>query len=184
MLVCTTTPDEQAPVMMEPIGRHMVDLIGWVAPWRPHSTGDLYLCPQPLLTLPGKQVFMQVSPSKLSRCPRQNFGSSYDSDTLGHYSDAEYLPLSQGLHVTSDPFAEVTQHITNGRKRKNQWHRWSQEVIPSLLNPYFRYLRLSRSLKTWPEIVQTFCDSACTSRHLTVTLVTFEGMFVIFVDIC
>jgi hypothetical protein len=179
------TPDEeQAPVTMEPIGRHTVDLMGWVAPRRPRSTGGLYLRPQPLLTLPGKRVFTQVSPSKLSSRPRQNFSSSYASDTPGHYSDVEYLPLSQGLHVTSDPFAEVTHEITNGKKRKKQWHRWSQEVIPSLLNPYFRYLRLSQSLKTRPEIVETFCSSACNSRHLTVTLVTFEGMSDIFVDTC
>ncbi|OAX33609.1 hypothetical protein K503DRAFT_794452 [Rhizopogon vinicolor AM-OR11-026] len=45
-----------------------------------------------------------------------------------------------------------------------------------MLNSYFCYLQLSQSLKTWPEIVETFCDSSCNSHHLTVMLVTFEGL--------
>jgi hypothetical protein len=167
---------------MQSTGRHTVDLKDWVAPRRPRSTSGLYLGPQPLLTLPGGQVFTQISPSKLNLHSRQSFHSSYDSDALGDAPDVEYLPLSQGLHVTSDPFSEVTRVNTNVKKRKKQWHQWSQEVIPSLLKPYFRYLRLSQSLKSRPETVQTFCHSNCNSRHLTVTLVTFEGMFEIIVD--
>jgi hypothetical protein len=65
--------EEQALVQM--VGRHTVDLKDWEAsrPRRSRGTRDLYLPPQPLLTLPGKRVFTQVSPLKLTPRPRQDF---------------------------------------------------------------------------------------------------------------
>jgi hypothetical protein len=182
----TIPEDEQPPVPTQAIGPQMIDLKDWAVsrPRRPRGAGGLYLPPQPLLTLPGKRVFTQVSPSKSSPHPPQIQRSSRDLDVLGDTPDVEYLPLSQGLHVTSDPFVEVVRGNTNGKKWKKQWLRWSQEVIPSLLNPYFRYLRLSQSLKIRPEVVQSSCDNMCNYRHLTVTLVTFEGIYDLLVDIC
>jgi hypothetical protein len=176
---------EEEQALVPVLGRHTVDLKDWEAsrPRRPRGTRDLYLPPQPLLTLPGKRVFTQVSPLKLTPRPRQDFREPSDLDAIGDTPDIDYLPLSQGLHVTSDPFSEVIRENTNGRKRKKQWDRWSQEVIPSLLNPYFRYLRLSRSLKTRPKVVQTFCHGTCNCRCLAVTLVTFEGTFDLILNI-
>ena len=174
----TLSPIPEEEVASGPVlGRHTVDLKDWATsrPRRSRGTRDLYLPPQPLLTLPGQRVFTQVSPIKLARCPPEDSRKSYDIDANGDTLNVDYLLLSQGLHVTSDPFSDITHENTNGRKRKKQWHRWSQEVIPSLLNPYFRYLRLSQSLKTRPNVVQTFCGSTCNYRGLAVTLVTFEG---------
>ena len=165
---------EEGHALVPMLGRYTVGLEDWEAscPRRSRGTRDLYLPPRPLLTLPGKRVFTQVSPLKSTPRPRQDSREPSDLDTIGDTPD---IPLSQGLHVTSDPFSEVIRENTNGRKRKTQWHRWSQEVIPSLLNPYFHYLRLSQSLKTRPKVVQTFCHSMCNCRCLAVTLVTFEG---------
>ena len=118
---------------------------------------------------------MQVSPIKFSPCPHQNSRESYDLNAIGDVPKVGYLPLSQGLHITPDPFSDVTHGSTNGKRHKKQWYRWSQEVIPSLLYPYFHYLRLSQSLKIRLDIMQTFCNSMCNCRHLMVMLVTFEG---------
>jgi hypothetical protein len=181
----TIPEDKQLSVSTQATGPQTIDLKDWAVSRlrRPRGARGLYLPPQPLLTLPGKRVFTQVSPSKSSPHPFQIQRSSRDLDALGDAPDVEYLPLSQGLHVTSDPFPEVVRGNTNGKKRKKQWLRWSQEVIPSLLNPYFHYLRLSQSLKTRPEVMRSSCDSMCNYRHLTVTLVTFEGIFDFLVDI-
>jgi hypothetical protein len=124
----TIPEDKQPPVPTQAIGPQIINLKDWAVsrPWRPRGAGGLYLPPQPLLTLPGKRIFTQVSPSKSSPHPPQIQRSSCNLDVLGDTPDVEYLLLSQGLHVTSDPFVKVVRGNTNGKKRKKQWLRWSQ----------------------------------------------------------
>ncbi|KIK74892.1 hypothetical protein PAXRUDRAFT_97411, partial [Paxillus rubicundulus Ve08.2h10] len=68
---------------------------------------------------------------------------------------------------------------TNGlQKKTNQWHRWSQDIIPTLIAPYLVYLRQTEWLCLTTDIQAASPDPpACTSSHnhsLTVMCVLFD----------
>ncbi|KAF8833363.1 hypothetical protein BDN67DRAFT_869037, partial [Paxillus ammoniavirescens] len=54
-------------------------------------------------------------------------------------------------------------------KRQNQYCRWSQDVIPTLLRPYMQYVRVTGSLSTVDNVVVPPCVHSCASRQLQVT---------------
>ncbi|KAG2336560.1 hypothetical protein BDR05DRAFT_896532, partial [Suillus weaverae] len=64
-------------------------------------------------------------------------------------------------------------------KKQNQWQRWSQEVIPSLIEPYLAYCQQSQSLQSNPDLGlltrdNLHCSAFCRLRSLAVTCVLFD----------
>ncbi|KAG2158535.1 uncharacterized protein EDB93DRAFT_1237909 [Suillus bovinus] len=91
--------------------------------------------------------------------------------------------------VLSIPIAgPSTQPPHNGQHRLvtssmkiNQWRRWTNKVIPSLIAPYLAYLRKSTSLRNrielQPDKVAAFqCRSSCRRRALKITCILFNHM--------
>ncbi|KAG2050299.1 hypothetical protein BDR06DRAFT_984071 [Suillus hirtellus] len=55
--------------------------------------------------------------------------------------------------------------MATSQKRANQWHRWSQEVIPSLLIPYLSYIQRTSAL---------LCIAGCRTQSITVACMHFN----------
>ncbi|KAG1745669.1 hypothetical protein EDB19DRAFT_1894353 [Suillus lakei] len=71
----------------------------------------------------------------------------------------------------------------------NQWQRWTNEVIPSLIAPYLTYLCKSTSLRDrielQPDGVATFqCKSSCRRRVLDITCILFNYIEILRIDCC
>ncbi|KAG2144232.1 hypothetical protein DEU56DRAFT_870390 [Suillus clintonianus] len=71
-------------------------------------------------------------------------------------------------------------------KKFNQWQRWSNEVIPSLIGPYLKYQRESSSLCHRPGLQSgdVQCRASCHRRTLEVTCVFFDYLEVLNIDCC
>ncbi|KAG1882127.1 hypothetical protein F4604DRAFT_1577604, partial [Suillus subluteus] len=59
-------------------------------------------------------------------------------------------------------------------KKQNQWQRWSEEVIPSLISPYICYIWRSSSLQSIPDLHCTtrdypHCSGFCCLQTLAIT---------------
>jgi hypothetical protein len=139
---------------------------------RPRQTRklNLYLpAPPPLLVLPGRQ-----------RLTQQNFcrplSASRTSVTQEDITD-EVL-FSDSLHFSNDP---IGRRLTSSQKRANQWHRWSEDVILSLLVPYLSYIQQTSVLRytNAPGEAQqdlAVCQAGCRTRSITVACVHFDGV--------
>ncbi|KIM66636.1 hypothetical protein SCLCIDRAFT_110141, partial [Scleroderma citrinum Foug A] len=62
--------------------------------------------------------------------------------------------------------------------------RWSDEVIPSLIQPYLRYQRLSRKLRdpVTPQLL--ICKNNCVCHHLKVVCINFDNMHSVDLVVC
>ncbi|KAF8834073.1 hypothetical protein BDN67DRAFT_872830, partial [Paxillus ammoniavirescens] len=62
--------------------------------------------------------------------------------------------------------------------------RWSLEVIPSLIQPYLEYRRLSENLRN--EVIREIsaCDNGCSRRQLKVVRITFSGLEAVALTVC
>ncbi|KAH7903534.1 hypothetical protein BJ138DRAFT_966893, partial [Hygrophoropsis aurantiaca] len=60
-------------------------------------------------------------------------------------------------------------------KKQNQWRRWGQDVIPSLIAPYLAYLHQSKLLRRRPHpLASQGCTKGCNQKNLKVTCVLFD----------
>ncbi|KAG1723252.1 uncharacterized protein EDB91DRAFT_1008581, partial [Suillus paluster] len=74
-------------------------------------------------------------------------------------------------------------------KKRRQWWRWSEEVIPSLISPYLGYIRQSASLQSIPDLGcstggDSHCSGLCCPRSLAVTCVLFDCVFFVNISCC
>ncbi|KZP19915.1 hypothetical protein FIBSPDRAFT_680163, partial [Athelia psychrophila] len=70
-------------------------------------------------------------------------------------------------------------------KGKKQWVKWSTEVIPSLLQPYLRLLRVTDSLRNLHHNEELECTCGHTQlRKLTVTCLFFDALKEQSISIC
>ncbi|KAG1809896.1 uncharacterized protein HD556DRAFT_1428135 [Suillus plorans] len=81
-----------------------------------------------------------------------------------------------GLARTPTPHAAK---LLPSQKRANQWPRWSQDVIPSLLVPYLSYIQQTSVLRytNAPGEAQqdlAVCQAGCRTRSITVACVHFD----------
>lgn len=83
---------------------------------------------------------------------------------------------SMGLHIRESEASPDANRLRAKTKKERQWLKWSNEIIPSLLQPYLNYLRSTQSLREPPpddaelEIICT-CGK---ETSLKVTCVYFE----------
>ncbi|KAG2741777.1 hypothetical protein P692DRAFT_20879912 [Suillus brevipes Sb2] len=83
---------------------------------------NLYLpAPPPLLVLPRRQRLTQQN----FCCPLSASRTSVTQEDI-----TDEVLFSDSLHFSNDP---IGRRLTSSQKRANQWRRWSEDVIPSLL---------------------------------------------------
>jgi hypothetical protein len=138
---------------------------------RPRQTRalDLYLPgPPPVLIMPGRQRFTQQG---LCLPPAPRTVTPQDRDeTMNLFSDS--------LHFFNDP---GVRHLTSSQKKVNQWRRWSEDIIPSLLVPYLSYMQETSMLR-YANIVRqphgdaVACRAGCGTRNIKVVCVLFDSV--------
>ncbi|KAI6137137.1 hypothetical protein F5141DRAFT_1209452 [Pisolithus sp. B1] len=89
----------------------------------PPGTKALYLpVPPPIFILPGHQQFAQ-DPKAI---PDQLQQHSHQEDDVFNAVNKLHIECVQSL-----------SHPGGLQKWQNQWHQWSQDVLPTLIEPYF-----------------------------------------------
>jgi hypothetical protein len=129
---------------------------------------DLYLPgPPPVLIMPGRQCLTQRL--SLPSAPRMVTPQDRDGPTD---------PFSDSLYFFNDP---SVRHLTSSQKKTNQWRRWSEEVIPSLIVPYLAYMQ-ETSMLCYANIVRqphgdtVACHAGCGTCSIKVACVFFDSM--------
>ncbi|KAG2344778.1 hypothetical protein BDR05DRAFT_975323 [Suillus weaverae] len=137
---------------------------------RPRQTRklDLYLPgPSPVLIMPGHQRLTQHL--SLPSAPRMATPQDRDGPT--------------------DPFSDSLYFFNDPSKKTNQWRRWSEEVIPSLIVPYLAYMQETSMLR-YANIVQqphgdtVACHAGCGTRSIKVACVFFDSLSEINIIAC
>ncbi|KAG1887859.1 hypothetical protein F4604DRAFT_1675004 [Suillus subluteus] len=139
---------------------------------RPRQTRQLNLylpALPPVLVLPGRQRLTQQNFCHPSSAPR-TLVTQEDIDITNE------VLFSDSLHFSNDP---IGHRLTSSQKRANQWRRWSQDVIPSLLVPYLSYIQQTSALRYTNAPGQTqqdlgVCQAGCRTRNITVACVHFD----------
>ncbi|KAG2356502.1 hypothetical protein BDR07DRAFT_1300303 [Suillus spraguei] len=80
-------------------------------------------------------------------------------------------------------------HLSGLQKKQNQWRRWSEEVIPSLISPYLCYIQQSGSLQSihdlrCPTEEDSHCSQFCCPQTLAITCVLFDHACFISISCC
>ncbi|KAG1744082.1 uncharacterized protein EDB91DRAFT_1246963 [Suillus paluster] len=151
---------EAASAMQEELPPNTIVYEPWMnKAWQhPRKTRklDLYLPgPPPVLIMPGRQHLTQQSLS-LPSAPRTVTPQDHDGPTN---------PFSNSLHFFNDP---SVCHLTSSQKKTNQWRRWSEEVIPSLI----------------PHGDTVACHAGCETRSIKVAYVFFDSLSEINIIVC
>jgi len=140
----------------------------------------------PVLVLPGRQRFTQnvVSSSRHSIVQDENNPHPpIGADLLDIDPFIGDEPLfSDSLYMPDGPIDLPRQRLSSLQKKQNQWRRWSEEVIPSLISPYLSYIRQSASLQSIPDLGcstggDSRCSGFCRPQSLAVTCVLFDRAF-------
>ena len=151
---------------------------------RAPGTASLYLPVKCLVTLPGHHAFTQYLcvPSKQAQTGStpapgpstdpypHSGGTSYHSAELFYEGDL----LTDELQISQDQFSLPSR---NSCKKIRQWQQWSDEVIPSLIQPFLRYKRLSRKLHDPVSPQIPVCKNNCVCCHLKVMCINFDSKF-------
>ncbi|KAH7902955.1 hypothetical protein BJ138DRAFT_1021330 [Hygrophoropsis aurantiaca] len=81
---------------------------------------------------------------------------------------------------------ELPRPRLNGlQKKQNQWRRWAQDVLPSLIVPYLAYLRQSKSLRRRPDPpASQQCSKGCSQKNLEIICVLFDHLDTLQLLVC
>jgi hypothetical protein len=179
--------------------RHLVDAIAL-----PHTRrgqgmrGRASYLPESLLVLPNRRQYTHLpTATHDSRDTQQNASSS----TYSNYQNPDE-PSTDSLSLSDDPFADNDLHVPDRmhqvyitryesetpemrgerlqrqrQKKERQWAKWSNVVIPSLVQLYLNILHESESLRTTSNLeYNRQCDCARKSK-LSIVGVYFERKF-------
>ena len=94
----------------------------------------------------------------------------------------------EGLVDETDKLDDVLAREARAAKKQRQWRKWSEDVIPALLQPYMALLRETQGLRDVNSKRHVDSCAGCVKgRLLDVTCVYFESMQIIwciFIFIC
>ncbi|OAX31781.1 hypothetical protein K503DRAFT_787622, partial [Rhizopogon vinicolor AM-OR11-026] len=95
---------------------------------------------------------------------------------LEQEGDEATIPFSDSLHFSNDP---GSRRLTSSQKKANQWHRWSEDVIPRMVVPYLSYIQETLSLRhaNIPgecHVNDGECGTGCRTRSIKVACVLFD----------
>jgi hypothetical protein len=137
--------------------------------------------PELLLAVPGNDYTQQTLTSR-GRLPRSdgiNLASAKDSSfSVVDSADPGPDPIDD-IFVTDHVDTDELRHQRQRHKKQKQWLRWTNEVIPSLVQPYIHHLRISESLRSIPQYENTV--SRCNSgvRHLKIVCIYLDSKLTI-----
>ncbi|KIK24162.1 hypothetical protein PISMIDRAFT_646625, partial [Pisolithus microcarpus 441] len=77
-----------------------------------------------------------------------------------------------GLHISQDPFSSPSR---SAGKKMRQWQWWLCDVIPSLVQPYLSYWRLSNHFRNPVNYELPMCNCQL-SQRLKVICIHFDGL--------
>jgi hypothetical protein len=189
-----SAPPSDNPPPLTPTDSRLTTIIcePWMVRMRQAPRALHVSAPAPLLVLPGQQRFTQHTQASSRRSVAQD-GESNSYSAIGADSsdivpsdidpfiDNEPL-FSDSLYMPNRPIDPPRPRLSGLQKKQNQWRRWSQEVLPSLVTPYLAYIRQSDSLRSAPDLHcstrdESHCISICRPRPLAVTCVLFDHEF-------
>src|SRR5436190_4139361 len=126
---------------------------------------------------------MDTDPPRLLSEPGDEYTQVHDT----HYTPPDvfrdYTPvmggLNIGLQVATDASGDAVRQGALDKKRR-QWRKWVDEVIPTLVEPYLSLLHQTKSLRLdvpQGSVIERLGDCEHLSRPLQVICVYFESMF-------
>ncbi|KAI6016833.1 hypothetical protein BKA83DRAFT_4059403 [Pisolithus microcarpus] len=151
------------------------------------GTAGHYLPVESLLTLPGGRTFTQYPhvASDLRFHRDSTPSTTLPSRTSGRgeqgpSSDSAFDCLTDGLHISQDPLSSPSR---NSCRKTRQWQRWSQDIIPALIEPYLSYWRLSNRFQNPVDYELPTCNCQLT-RKLKVICIEFNGLRHVDLTVC
>ncbi|KAJ3714856.1 hypothetical protein C8R42DRAFT_590975 [Lentinula raphanica] len=137
---------------------------------------------QELLILPSHSYTQRFPLPK----PRGQVGFRYRLQTS---DDVEPAPLAHDgptadITISHDVGPALGNSSTHKKKRFAQSQRWNNEVIPSLVRPYLRLLRVSNNLADDPAWSVQECVCLNKPRSLDVVVLRFNKLERISLEIC
>ena len=151
----------------------------------PTSSGLFLSQPQYLITLPGR---VNLTHARLAR------GYSHPTH-VGHTDSPHDAPVVQpdvplvswedesgydninfmeGVLITHGPLTDLEKRTRQRLKKKRQWKKWYEDIIPTLVQPYLRLLRETQNLRNHPHTPTYSCACGTPARSLVVICVYFE----------
>ncbi|KAG1848659.1 hypothetical protein F4604DRAFT_1935230 [Suillus subluteus] len=117
----------------------------WMVCRKHRASRSYHSLAPPLLVLPGWQHFTQHIGSSSRRSLVQDQShphspSGADPPDIDPFVTDKPL-FSDFLYEPNGPINLPRPHLSGLQKKQNQWWRWSQEVVPSLIKPYLAYCR-------------------------------------------
>ena len=148
------------------------------------SQGQFVPGPRHILSVPGQDYVQHLSTTRgrPQKCLQQN--QTPDDSNINPSpdpADSSHIPTSDfdfmtDILITDPPETEEMRQERLRLKKRRQWVRWTQEVIPSLLQPHLRLLHKSNSLCNVSRLSTYQCTcGGSSSRSLTVVCVFFES---------
>ncbi|KZP06311.1 hypothetical protein FIBSPDRAFT_914718 [Athelia psychrophila] len=93
-----------------------------------------------------------------------------------------WVSFAHACHRMVDPDAAHEHYRTT---RASQWSKWTNVVVPSLIQPYFALCRRTTNLASVDREFTALCTcNKCSSRTLNVTCVYFDRIVQIALPIC
>lgn len=90
-------------------------------------------------------------------------------------NDIIYSLLDDNDDDDDDDVKDMLDNETENNKKKRQWRRWSEEIIPSLIEPYVDLLWKTDGLRDMDKVKGVSqCQQCNGSRQLEITCVFFE----------
>ena len=157
----TSTPD--SPSGSQSTKAHLIEIARYPHQPRPRKTKHLFL-PSPVahLVLPGRTRLTQVlNPNSESPSRRRRPTAGED--------DAESAVNSIFDNVFISP--TLDSDLNHHRRKENQFQKWTTEIIPSLLRPYWQLLRETDNLRNRPDDNTTVCTCGSPGRPIHVVVV-------------
>ena len=150
---------------------------------------DFSFIPGPLLSHPlskpaAKRPLIQLSQGQTLSQHHNLPANSNDRFQLGDPSGEEFqVSQEDDRHIEPfniyDAFNDVapnTQDSRNRRKKVNQVNTWLQKTLPSLIQPYMKWVHLSNNMHSSVRIPIKECTCGQADLALKVRVVYWEGM--------
>lgn len=144
---------------------------------RPRQSRNMFLPgPEHLFAVPGGDYTQQASTScgRLPRSAGINLASTRGSP-FSAADSADPVPLMDDIFVVDNTHSDELRRQHQRLKKQKQWLRWTNEVIPSLVQPHLHLLRISESLRSIPQYENALSRCNSDVRHLKIVCVYLDS---------
>ena len=128
-------------------------------PRRPYAFGDGSVGVEGRIYTP-EGLFSQVLPAT-------GAAGKVSGPTVEHVS----------LDSAEEPGKVDADREARDEKKRRQWQKWSEDIIPALLRPYLHLLKETSGLRLMESVRRKGCKGCDGVRQLTVSCIYFESKF-------